>query len=157
MTNFSEKANVFETAAVVCLTAHTLKVYLCVRQNLGSHSKYFWIGNLHRKPTNQRFAFANETRTGTLCAAAFLSLHWMALLLLLLLPPSLPSCAPLLSRPFPCVSSSRGGEGLKLPESTTRITRSIPQTICSSRLLLPGPSPPFPSAVRLRHSHAVCG
>lgn len=78
--------------------------------------------------------------------------HWMALLLLSALhphftAPSLPPCSfslPLL--PFPCVSLSRVGGRLESPESTTRITRSISETIFFSHLFyMVSPSVSFSS------------
>lgn len=63
------------------------------------------------------------------------------------IPPSIYSCS-LLS--FPCVSSSCVGGRLESPESTTRITRSISETISFSHLfymVYPSiflPSPPLP-------------
>lgn len=56
--------------------------------------------------------------------------HWMALLLLSPHPvlQSLPPFTPVVSRPFPATHPCVGGR-LESPESTTRITRSISETI----------------------------
>lgn len=87
--------------------------------------------------------------------------HWMALLLLsrhpVLTSPLPPSMCSFSLSPFPCVSSSCVGGRLESPESTTRITRSISETISFSHLfymVYPSISLSF---LPLCHSLALCG
>lgn len=85
--------------------------------------------------------------------------HWMALLLLSHHhhQPLLPSAQSFSLAPFSLVSSSRGGERLELLECTTRISRSISDTIAFSHLFYMA-KPQFPlSPPRFCHSVALCG